>query len=412
MATAGEADHTSSPPSVFLSYASEDRSAARSIRDALTEAGLEVWYDESELGGGDEWDQKIRRQIRECDFFMPIISAQTQARHEGYFRREWRLAVDRTLDMADGHVFLIPVVIDGTEQAGAKVPDRFISVQWLKVPNGQPTAGLRALCARLLSGKEPEAAAPRRAFSPRAKASSAAARPIPEFPVEEPGQRVKFWVHVVGWALKSSWIFFQRLPRWIRTLAYLWLFVLVMEKGCAERHVTREHLTPEAAAKLKSISENYKGGGNKDDIAKLGADIARTFANDDSETAKGHNPLLAIPFVSAGGSAPESKVADSTFALLYGRLAISHQSKVGLSKEPLASLDIPAAVQRGRESGATFVLCGGLNARVPAAPVLTVDIVAVADGSVVWAKDFPTATSDPAAIASEIESHVPSLEDD
>ena len=68
------------PPSVFLSYASEDRAAARAIRDALATTGLDVWYDESDLDGGDVWDQKIRRQIRECDFFVPIVSAQTETR--------------------------------------------------------------------------------------------------------------------------------------------------------------------------------------------------------------------------------------------------------------------------------------------------------------------------------------------
>ena len=108
-------------PTVFLSYASADREAARVLKDALPTFGLEVWYDESDLGGGEIWDQKIRKQIRECDYFMPIISAQTEARHEGYFRREWRLAVERTLDMADDHAFLLPVVIDDTSQSGARV---------------------------------------------------------------------------------------------------------------------------------------------------------------------------------------------------------------------------------------------------------------------------------------------------
>lgn len=75
---------------------------ARSIGAALSSLGLEIWLDESALGGGDAWDQKIRRQIRECHYFMPIVSARTENRHEGYFRREWRLAVERTLDLADG----------------------------------------------------------------------------------------------------------------------------------------------------------------------------------------------------------------------------------------------------------------------------------------------------------------------
>ncbi|HVS77740.1 MAG TPA: toll/interleukin-1 receptor domain-containing protein, partial [Steroidobacteraceae bacterium] len=91
---AGHPETSARPrPTVFLSYASEDRRAAQLLRDALPGFGLEVWYDESDLVGGDAWDQKIRRQIRECDYFMPVISAHTEARHEGYFRREWRLAV-------------------------------------------------------------------------------------------------------------------------------------------------------------------------------------------------------------------------------------------------------------------------------------------------------------------------------
>src|SRR5579862_2512262 len=155
-------------PTVFLSYASEDRAAAQLIRDALPDFGMEVWYDESELIGGDAWDQKIRRQIRECDYFMPVISAHTEARHEGYFRREWRLAVERTLDMADDHVFLLPVVIDATAEAGARVPERFRSVQWLRLPDGQPTAALEALCRRLVSGESGAPQAGERARTMRA----------------------------------------------------------------------------------------------------------------------------------------------------------------------------------------------------------------------------------------------------
>src|SRR5271167_773618 len=148
MSAAGPVDFSPPAPSVFLSYASEDRPAAQRVRDALAASGLEVWYDESGLDGGDAWDQKIRRQIRECDFFMPLVSAQTEARLEGYFRREWRLAVERTLDMADDHLFVLPVVIDDTDQAVARVPEKFLTVQWLKVPGGRATPALESLCRR------------------------------------------------------------------------------------------------------------------------------------------------------------------------------------------------------------------------------------------------------------------------
>ena len=122
------------PKAVFLSYASQDAGAARRICKALNSAGIEVWFDQSELRGGDAWDQKIRRQIKECALFVPIISANTQARTEGYFRLEWRLADQRTHLMAKGRPFLVPVVIDDTGDTEAQVPDSFTEVQWTRLP--------------------------------------------------------------------------------------------------------------------------------------------------------------------------------------------------------------------------------------------------------------------------------------
>ena len=119
---------------VFLSYASQDAEAARRIADALRAVGVEVWFDQSELVGGDAWDHKIRRQIKDCALLIPIISAATQARTEGYFRLEWRLADQRTHLMAKGRPFLLPVVIDDTRDAEAHVPDSFTEVQWTRLP--------------------------------------------------------------------------------------------------------------------------------------------------------------------------------------------------------------------------------------------------------------------------------------
>lgn len=57
---------------VFLSYASQDAQAARHICDALGSAGIEVWFDQSELRGGDAWDRQIRKHIHDCALFVPI----------------------------------------------------------------------------------------------------------------------------------------------------------------------------------------------------------------------------------------------------------------------------------------------------------------------------------------------------
>lgn len=138
---------------VFLSYASQDAEPAQRICEALRAAGIEVWFDKSELRGGDAWDRKIREQIRDCHLFVPVISANTEHREEGYFRREWRLAVERAGDMAHRRAFLVPVVIDGTSERAAAVPEKFLELQWTRLPGGETSPAFIERVKRLLSGE-------------------------------------------------------------------------------------------------------------------------------------------------------------------------------------------------------------------------------------------------------------------
>jgi TolB-like protein/Flp pilus assembly protein TadD len=144
---------------VFLSYASQDAEAAQKICDALRTAGIEVWFDKSELRGGEAWDRQIRQQIHDCRLFIAVISAHTEERDEGYFRREWKLAVDRTHDMAEGKAFLVPVVTDGTKEQGASVPDKFRDLQWTRLPGGETTPAFVSRIAGLLGAYGSGAAA-------------------------------------------------------------------------------------------------------------------------------------------------------------------------------------------------------------------------------------------------------------
>ena len=141
-------------PAVFLSYASQDAEAARRLCAGLRAAGIEVWFDQNELVGGDAWDAKIRKQIKDCALFVPVISANTQARREGYFRIEWKLAAQRTQAMADGTPFLLPLVIDDTRDGDALVPEEFRAVQWTRLRQGyggqaRDDPSVAAFCARV-----------------------------------------------------------------------------------------------------------------------------------------------------------------------------------------------------------------------------------------------------------------------
>jgi TolB-like protein/Flp pilus assembly protein TadD len=186
---------------VFLSYASEDVAAAQRIADALSAAGIEVWFDRSELRGGEAWDRQIRRQIHECALFIALISTHSDARNEGYFRREWKLAVERTADMAEDVPFLLPVVIDATKDATARVPDRFREVQWSHLPEGAPSAAFVERVRRLLSPESASTVHP--GAAPRSLST----------PKQSAGVRSRVWIVVaaVVAAVAVGYFAFERL---------------------------------------------------------------------------------------------------------------------------------------------------------------------------------------------------------
>jgi TolB-like protein/Tfp pilus assembly protein PilF len=163
---------------VFLSYASQDAEAAQRICAALRSAGVEVWFDQSELRGGDAWDRSIRRQIKTCALFLPVISHRTHDRDEGYFRLEWKLAVDRCHLMAADKAFLLPVVIDDTRDDDERVPERFREVQWTHLPEGVTPAAFVERVRRLLSGATALGRTKTAAAAARVSAAPTANKPV------------------------------------------------------------------------------------------------------------------------------------------------------------------------------------------------------------------------------------------
>jgi hypothetical protein len=121
---------------VFLSYARDDLAAVQRIKAGLDAAGITTWFDMERLEGGDDYDRKIQRNVARCSFFIPVISNNTQRRLEAYFRREWSYAIDRSRNMADGALFILPVTIDATNAAEALVPEKFRALHFTQLPEG------------------------------------------------------------------------------------------------------------------------------------------------------------------------------------------------------------------------------------------------------------------------------------
>lgn len=141
-----DAPGTAPAGAIFISYASEDVAAARTLFAGLAEIGGDVaWFDKSALKPGDDWEQNILGAIQKCGIFLPVLSANTESRTEGYFRREWSEGAERSRKI-QGRKFIFPVVIDPefTGMAAYKLaPPQFAAFQYSHAPAGELTSGLK-----------------------------------------------------------------------------------------------------------------------------------------------------------------------------------------------------------------------------------------------------------------------------
>jgi tetratricopeptide (TPR) repeat protein len=110
--------------------------------------------------------------VKDCVWSFP------QERLEGYFRHEWMLATERRHHMAEQKAFLVPVVIDGTSDRDAIVPDLFRAVQWTRLPGGETPPSFVERVQRLLSGEVSKAVRGEPSLTDRAPVRSKRVRPV------------------------------------------------------------------------------------------------------------------------------------------------------------------------------------------------------------------------------------------
>jgi TolB-like protein len=211
-------------------------------------------------------------------------------------------------------------------------------------------------------------------------------------------------VQIAGWALQSGWIFFKGFPRWVQIVVYVWVAIALMSKGCTPSHRTISGDAKTLEETRGKVDRSLSTAADTD----LGSQIAREVTAKVGERLGAGRPLLVIPFSAPPDDPDAQKLADSMFAQVYGRVELSHHGQVGLTKEPLSDPDRSAAVKQGRALHSKYVLYGAVD---DAAQNLTVNMVAVADSSLLWSQSYPVANADPARIATEVNSKVPSLSD-
>jgi TIR domain/SIR2-like domain len=131
---------------IFLSYAREDSEAVLRIAKALEEAGLTVWLDRSRIKHGEEWSEKIHQSILKSSMFFPIVSRTTNARRQGVFFEEWKVAEEKSRRLNPDVIFIIPVPIDTTP-----VPPRLGSKHFEVFADGHLTPEFIAYIKRVMA---------------------------------------------------------------------------------------------------------------------------------------------------------------------------------------------------------------------------------------------------------------------
>lgn len=103
---------------VFLCHAEEDKPAVRPLYQRLLADGVDPWFDEESLEGGEHWQEEIARAVRSTDAVIICLStsATSQASH---FNKQVKRALDMADEQPEGSIFIIPLKLDA-----CSLPDR------------------------------------------------------------------------------------------------------------------------------------------------------------------------------------------------------------------------------------------------------------------------------------------------
>lgn len=109
---------------VFISYANEDKNAARHLSEILRKLGANIWFDDRELILSEKYEAEIRSAIARAKRFMPVLSATTLIEKPRFFRKEWAIA-HSVMDDRFGLPFFAPIIVDDSDPKDIRIPETF-----------------------------------------------------------------------------------------------------------------------------------------------------------------------------------------------------------------------------------------------------------------------------------------------
>jgi hypothetical protein len=106
------ADEKGRPPTVFLSYSHDDKQIVTEVAERLRAAGINVWFDLSEIRWGDSLRERIDRGLDSADFMAFFMSPNSMGK--AWPRAELNAIISKQLS-GDRGAMVLPILLDDTE---------------------------------------------------------------------------------------------------------------------------------------------------------------------------------------------------------------------------------------------------------------------------------------------------------
>ena len=117
---------------VFLSYSRDDQSIVEKLKNEFERNGVQVFFDKDSLKTGGNYDDILIKAIKDCDYFIAIISKNSIGDQNRYvYDTEWSFAITYDFDRD----YIKPYIIDDTSPGDEKIHKRLRQKTINKIEN-------------------------------------------------------------------------------------------------------------------------------------------------------------------------------------------------------------------------------------------------------------------------------------
>src|SRR5262245_17646611 len=126
---------------IFISYSRKDMDFVRKLAGDLEKAGYDVWWDITDLRGGDDWVRQIPEAIRLSQFFLVVLTPDSV--ESEWVRKEYTQALSL-------HKKIIPIML-----VPSPVPFALNTINFINFARGEYTDNYKKLLEAMAYTGEP-----------------------------------------------------------------------------------------------------------------------------------------------------------------------------------------------------------------------------------------------------------------